>query len=82
MDGEKTKRQSEVDLNIPIGDMMRCAMYNNSYKDRNQALTLFNALPTEIKANMLRADYSKAEKNCPHKIQIGRVLKKAYEDLT
>jgi hypothetical protein len=28
------------------------------------------------------ADYSKAEKYCPQKIQIGIVLKKTYEDLT
>jgi predicted aldo/keto reductase-like oxidoreductase len=33
-------------------------------------------------ANILKADYSKAEKACPQKIQIGKVLKKAYEDLT
>ena len=44
--------------------------------------TLFNALPANIKANILKADYSKAEKNCPQKIQIGSVLKKTYEDLT
>ena len=71
-----------VDLNVPISDIMRCAMYNNSYKDRDQAVTLFSALPTDIKTNILKADYSKAEKYCPQKIQIGRVLKQAYEDLT
>jgi hypothetical protein len=35
-----------------------------------------------FKANILKADYSRAEKYCPQKIQIGRVLKKTYEDLT
>ncbi len=74
--------ESAVDFSVPISDIMRCAMYNNSYKDRDQALTLFNALPTDIKASILKADYSKAEKYCPQKIQIGRVLKQAYEDLT
>jgi aryl-alcohol dehydrogenase-like predicted oxidoreductase len=74
--------ESAVDLNVPISDIMRCAMYNNSYKDKDQALELFKALPTDIKANILKADYSKAEKYCPQKIQIGRVLKQAYEDLT
>ena len=74
--------ESAVDLSVPISDIMRCAMYTNSYKDKDQALTLFNALPTDIKANILKADYSKAEKYCPQKIQIGRVLKQAYEDLT
>jgi predicted aldo/keto reductase-like oxidoreductase len=80
--GCATVCESAVDLSVPISDIMRCAMYNNSYKDRDQALTLFNALPTDIKANILKADYSKAEKYCPQKIQIGRVLKQAYEDLT
>jgi len=71
-----------VDLDIPISDILRYAMYNHSYGDRNTALSLFNALPTNIKANILKTDYSKAEKYCPQKIQIGKVLKKAHEDLT
>jgi predicted aldo/keto reductase-like oxidoreductase len=74
--------ESAVDLSVPISDIMRWAMYTNSYKDKDQALTLFNALPADIKANILEADYSKAEKYCPQKIQISRVLKQAYEDLT
>lgn len=71
-----------VDLDIPISDILRYAMYNYSYGNRDTALALFNSLPAEIKANVLRADYSKAEKECPQKIQIGKVLKEAHEDLT
>ena len=71
-----------VDLDIPISDILRYAMYLNSYEDRDKALTLFKALPTDIKANIFKADYSKAEKNCPQKIQIGKVLKKTHGDLT
>jgi len=71
-----------VDLEIPISDILRYCMYNHSYADRNTALALFNALPAEIKANIPKVDYSRAEKYCPQKIQIGKVLKKAYEDLT
>ena len=56
-------------------------MYNHSYGDRNTALRLFNALPTAIKTNILKADYSKAEKYCPQKIQIGKVLKKTHAEL-
>ncbi len=71
-----------VDLDIPISDILRYSMYNHSYGDRNTALALFDALPAEIKANILKGDYSKAEKLCPQKIQIGKVLKKTYDDLT
>jgi predicted aldo/keto reductase-like oxidoreductase len=74
--------ESAVDLDIPISDILRYSMYNHSYGDRNTATRLFNALPTDIKANILKADYSKAEKYCPQKIQIGKVLKKTHEDLT
>jgi len=73
--------ESAVDLNIPISDILRYSMYYHSYGDRDTAVTLFNALPTETKANIIKADYSKAEKYCPQKIQIGKVLKKAHEDL-
>jgi hypothetical protein len=73
--------ESAVDLDIPISDIMRCSMYHHSYADQEKALVLFNALPPDNKANILKADYSIAEKCCPQKIQIGSVLKKAYEDL-
>jgi len=70
-----------VDLDVPISDILRYSMYHHSYGDRETALTLFNALPTDIKANILKADYSKAEKKCPQKIQIGKILKKTHADL-
>jgi predicted aldo/keto reductase-like oxidoreductase len=73
--------ESAVDLDIPISDIMRCSMYHHSYVDQEKALVLFNALPPDNKANILKADYSIAEKRCPQKIQISSVLKEAYEDL-
>jgi hypothetical protein len=45
------------------------------------ALNVFNVLPTGARENVFKADYSKAEKSCPQKIQIGRVLKRVCEDL-
>ena len=74
--------ESAVDLDIPISDIMRYAMYDHSYGDHQTALQLFRELPEDIKANILKADYSEAEKKCPQKIQIGSVLKKTYKDLT
>ena len=73
--------ESAVDVSVPISDILRFSMYLNSYGDRDKASTLFNALPTDIKLNILKADYSKAEQYCPQKMQIGKVLKKALEDL-
>jgi predicted aldo/keto reductase-like oxidoreductase len=71
-----------VDFDIPVSDILRYSMYCHGYGDRDKALTLFKALPADIKANIVKADYSKAEKYCPQKLKIGKVLKKICEDLT
>ena len=73
--------ESAVDLDVPISDILRCSMYAHGYGSRDMALSLFNTLPTGARDNVFKADYSKAEKSCPQKIQIGRVLKRACEDL-
>jgi len=73
--------EATVALDVPISDILRCSMYHHAYGDREKALTLFNTLPGEVKANILKADYSKSETHCPQKIPIGSVLKKTYEDL-
>jgi hypothetical protein len=74
--------ESAVDLDIPISDVLRYSMYHHSYGDRETALSLFNSLPADVRTNILKADYSKAERYCPQKILIGKVLKKTYKDLT
>ena len=71
-----------IDLDVPISDILRYAMYHHSYGDRYTALKLFRELPEDMKSNILKADYSKAEKYCPQNIQIGNVLKNAYDNLS
>ena len=73
--------ESVVDFGIPISDILRCSMYNYTYGDRKAAINLFNQLPTAVKEKVLVADYSLAEERCPQDIQIGKILKKTYEDL-
>jgi len=73
--------ESAIDLDVPISDILRYSMYNHSYGEKDRAIKLFNALPKDIKENILKANYSKAEKYCPQQIQIGKVMKKTYEDL-
>ena len=68
-------------LNIPISDILRYAMYCHGYGERARAQTLFRALSADVKANILKTDFSKAEKYCPQNIPIGRVLKKTLIDL-
>jgi uncharacterized protein len=73
--------ESAVDLDIPVSDILRYSMYHHSYGDRETAERLFKALPAEVRDNMLRVDYSKAEKFCPQKIRIGKVIKQVHMDL-
>ncbi len=74
--------ESAVDFRVPISDILRYSMYKNSYGDRDTARRLFKALPEDSKGNILKTDYSKAEAFCPQKIQIGKVMKEAYEALS
>jgi predicted aldo/keto reductase-like oxidoreductase len=73
--------ESAVDFDIPISDIMRYCMYHHGYGDRDTAARLFNELPEDAKANILRADFRSAEKRCPQRLQIGDVLKRAFQDL-
>ncbi|MBW1789927.1 MAG: aldo/keto reductase, partial [Deltaproteobacteria bacterium] len=73
--------ESAVGHTVPISDIMRYSMYHCSYGDRETASTLFRALPPDAKANILKTDFSEAESRCPQKIQIGKVLGTALEDL-
>jgi uncharacterized protein len=60
-----------------ISDILRYMMYYNSYGDRDQARELFRKLPQKVKNNLASKDYSIAESVCPHKIQIGKMMRKA-----
>jgi predicted aldo/keto reductase-like oxidoreductase len=71
-----------VDRDIPISDILRYSMYNHGYRDRVRAQTLYNALPNYTGKRIFKADFSAAEKCCPQKIQIGKLIKKAHEDLS
>ena len=73
--------ESAINFRVPISDVMRCSMYYNGYGDRDKAAALFNAITAKNRENILKMDYSKAEKHCPQKMQIRRILKKTYEDL-
>jgi len=73
--------ESAIHHTVPISDIMRYSMYHCSYGDRETAASLFRALPPDAKANILKTDFSEAESRCPQKIQIGKVLGTALEDL-
>ena len=73
--------ESAVDHRVPISDLLRCSMYRFGYGDREKALALLRRLPSDTKTTLLRTDFSAAERRCPQKIEIGRLLKTAIIDL-
>jgi predicted aldo/keto reductase-like oxidoreductase len=74
--------ESAIKMDVPISDILRYAMYFHSYGERDTACKLLKALPPDIKTNILKADYSKAEKRCPQNIQIGKIVKQTVKDLS
>lgn len=62
---------------IRIPDIMRYMMYYNGYGERDNARRLFRELPAALRDSLAARDYSPAESACPHRIQIGKVMKEA-----
>jgi len=70
-----------VDHRVPISELMRCAMYRFGYGDREKAMELLRKLPSGTKQAIFHTDFSKAERMCPQKIEIARVLRMAVNKL-
>ena len=62
---------------VPISDVMRCLMYYHSYQDFELASSTFKTLPSRARSLLTRLDFSSAEKSCPRKLPIGRLLQEA-----
>jgi len=60
---------------VPIGDIMRCLMYYHSYQDFELARSTFETLPPRTRSLLTRLDFSGAEKSCPRKLPIGRLMR-------
>jgi len=56
---------------------MRYLMYYRSYGDRDLARRLFAELAPETRHSLLTLDFSAAEKRCPQKLRIGRLMREA-----
>jgi predicted aldo/keto reductase-like oxidoreductase len=67
--------------NVPISDVMRFLMYYHGYGERDQAKSLFNELSLETRRRIAKTDYSMAERKCPQKIAIGKLMKNAARTL-
>lgn len=64
-----------------INDVMRSLMYRNSYGDEQLARQTFAEIPAEVRAHLLKVDYSLAESRCPQRMPIGRLMAQAVDKL-
>jgi predicted aldo/keto reductase-like oxidoreductase len=74
--------ESTVDNGVPIGDVMRYLMYCRDYGNRDYAVAQFNSIPENIRRQMAGLDYTPAEKRCPQKMAIGRLMREAVEEFS
>jgi predicted aldo/keto reductase-like oxidoreductase len=70
-----------LDDAVPVADVMRCLMYAHSYNDYQMARAAFAQLPPDIRQRLLRADYTRAEKQCPQRMAIGAFMRRAADEL-
>jgi len=66
---------------IPVSDIMRYVMYHRHYTDQDEARQSLATLSAGMRARIGMTDFSFAEKRCPRKLRIGRIMKEAAEML-
>ena len=73
--------ESNINTDVPIGDVMRYLMYSRSYGDRDYAAAEFKKIPGKIRRQMASVDYAGAEKSCPQQIAINKRMHEALDEL-
>jgi len=66
---------------LPVADVMRYLMYRNQYGEVERARGEFAALPAGVRNRLARADYSLAERRCPQRMKIGKLMRQAGKQL-
>ncbi len=73
--------ESLLDDALPVADVMRCIMYAHRYNDYQMAREAIARLPADIRERLLQADYARAESQCPQRMAIGKLMRRAAEEL-
>ena len=66
---------------VPVRDVMRHLMYHHSYGPEVDARALFRELPADTRARLVQFDYAAAERICPNRLPIGRMMREASQVL-
>jgi len=73
--------EAAVNGEVPISDIMRYLMYNECYTRNDLAREMHRTLPPGLKKKIASMDFSKAEKKCPQKMEIAKLMKEAVDIL-
>jgi predicted aldo/keto reductase-like oxidoreductase len=73
--------ESSLNGRVPVSDVMRYLMYARAYGDLDRAKTRFRKIPRKVRTRMAGLDYSEAEQRCPHRMEIGRLMREAAIEL-
>ncbi len=66
-----------VNGKVPVNEIMRCLMYYRDYGERDLAREVFAKMPEALRGNLATTDYAEAERNCPHDLEIARLMREA-----
>ena len=65
--------------NVPVADVMRSLMYHHGYDDVRLARETFTRIPESVRRQLAALDYSAAERACPNRLPITRLMREAGE---
>jgi hypothetical protein len=73
--------ESEINNEVPISDVMRYLMYSRCYGEPERAKSAFKRIPSNVRKQMVNIYYKQAERKCPQRMQIGRLMREATIEL-
>jgi predicted aldo/keto reductase-like oxidoreductase len=73
--------ESALDDDVPVSDVMRYMMYHNHYTNQDEARTALAKLPKETCERLTILDFSTAERQCPQRLEIDKLMRRAAEIL-
>jgi predicted aldo/keto reductase-like oxidoreductase len=74
--------ETAIGSTVPIADVMRYHMYCRSYGHADWAREHFQAIGLGAYKAMALTDYTEAERRCPNKLPIGRLMQEALDAYT
>ena len=73
--------EAEIVSEVPISDVMRYLMYARCYGELEHAKSRFDEIPLQVRKRMAHIDYKEAERKCPQRMKIGRLMREAATEL-